>query len=239
MIGTDMAMKAQQVRVFKEGMRDSIALGIPFVLLYLSFGMLGTEQGLSLSGMLATTVFVFSTPLQILLMQSHSSGWILAPVILMMNARFALMAAALSPYIKETKNSRIFASAILIAPSIFTGCITRFKHDTRHAFHYFLGIGIPLYAVSVLCTLVGAMAGAGFVSPAMLAIMTMILPLQVTSMMARHWPHYLDVGSYWLGFILTPVLVHVFEKYNLLLTPFLTGAAMVLLENHMKKGRRE
>jgi len=239
MIGKDMIMKAQQAGVFKEGMRDSIALGIPFVLLYLSFGMLGTEQGLSLTGSLATTVFVYSTPLQVLLMQSHSSGWILAPVILMLNARFALMAAALSPYVKETKNSRIFASAILIAPSIFTGCITRFKHDTRHAFHYFLGMGIPLYVVSILCTLVGAMAGAGPVSPAMLAIMTMILPLQITSMMARHWPHYFDVGSYWIGFILSPLLVHFFGKYNLLLTPFLAGAAMVLLENHRKKGRTE
>jgi len=232
-------MKTQEIRAFKEGLRDSIAPGIPFVLLYLSLGMLGAERALPLAGTLATTAFVFSTPLQLLLVQSYSSGWILAPIIMMMNARFALMAAALSPHIKDTKTGKIIASTILIAPSVFTGCITRFKHDTRHRFHYFLGIGIPLYAVSILCTWIGAVAGIGLVSPVMLSMMTMVFPLQITALMARHWPHYFDVGSYWLGFLLAPVFMHVFEKYNLLLAPLLIGAAMVLLENHMKKGRKE
>lgn len=63
--------------VLKEGLRDSITFGVAFIFLYVSIGILGATQSLSLSQTLATTLLIFSTPLQFLLMQSYQDGWIL------------------------------------------------------------------------------------------------------------------------------------------------------------------
>ena len=234
MLHTPAVASTHKTNVFKEGLRDSVAFGLPFLLLYLSLGMLGAGRSLSLAGVLATTVLIFSTPLQFLLVQHADSGWVLAPVILMMNARFALMAAAISPHIKDTRISRIAASSILIVPSVFTACMARFKHDRRHGFQYFLGIGIPLYGASIVCTYIGSAAGKIQMPPVLLAATTMVFPLQVTALSARHWPHYFDVASYWLGFVLAPFFIYVFAKYNLLLTPLLVGVTVTLAENSMR-----
>ena len=239
MTRTDTAEKTQKTKAFKEGMRDSVAFAIPFVLIYLSLGMLGAGKALPLAGVMATTVLIFSTPIQFLVVENHGSGWILVPVIVIMSARFAFMAAAISPHIKDTKIFKLIASSVLIVPSVFTSCIVRFRHDRMHRFCYFLGVGIPLYGVSILCTYIGSVAGIVHISPVVLSAIPMVFPLQVTALSARHWPDYFNVGSYWLGVVLAPVFVHVFKEGNLLLTPFMIGAAVALIENIVNKEREK
>jgi predicted branched-subunit amino acid permease len=234
MLHTDTAENAQKAEAFKEGMRDSVVFGLPFVLVYISLGMLAMERSLSLTAVMATTVLIFSTPLQLLLVQHYDSGWILVPAILMMNARFALMAAAIAPHVKDTKILKIAASCVLLVPSVFTACILRFKRDRRYGFLYFLGVGLPLYVVSILCTYVGVVAGEIHVSPVMQAVTIMVYPLLGTALSARLWPHYFDVSSFWLGFLLAPVFVYVFREYNLLCTSVMIGAAVVLIENAVR-----
>jgi hypothetical protein len=77
--------------------------------------------------------------------------------------------------------------------------------------------------------------GASLSSPLLLAMMLMILPLQFTALAAKHWPHYMEVACYWLGFALCPVLAYAFGRYNLLLTPFAIGLALVLFEDWKNK----
>jgi predicted branched-subunit amino acid permease len=221
--------------VFYTGLRDSITFGVAFIFLYLSIGLLGATQGLSLFETMSTTLFIFSTPLQFLLVQNHGDFWLLVPSILAMNARFLLMSGTLSPAFKETKNTWIMLGTILICPSVFTACVGYFKTHQRHAFTYFLGVGLPIWGVSLLCTYLGHHFGASLSSPLLLAMMLMILPLQFTALAAKHWPHYMEVACYWLGFALCPVLAYVFGRYNLLLTPFAIGLALVLFEDWKNK----
>ncbi|ALI00963.1 branched-chain amino acid ABC transporter permease [Pseudomonas sp. FW306-02-F02-AA] len=217
--------------VLKEGLRDSITFGVAFIFLYVSIGILGATQSLSLSQTLATTLLIFSTPLQFLLMQSYQDGWILIPVILVLNARFALLSSTLAPHIRSTSTAKILASLILITPSTFTACITRFKRCTDHSFIYLIGIGLPIFSVSIACTYIGFATGANITSPAIHALMTILLPLQFTALAAKQWPHYYDVSSYWLGFMGAPLLIYPFGNYNLLITPFVIGGLVVLINN--------
>ena len=218
-------------QTLKAGGRDAITFGIAFIFLYLSIGMVGAAQALTLSQTMATTLLIFSTPLQFLLIQNYNDGWLLLPIILALNARFVLLSATLAPYLKQTSTRKTLASLILLTPSIFTACITRFKHKTSFPFAYFVGVGAPIFALSIICTYVGFIAGADFASPTVAAAMTMLLPLQFTALAGKHWPHYMEVSSYWLGFIGAPLLVLLFKDYNLLITPFVIGGMLVMIEN--------
>jgi predicted branched-subunit amino acid permease len=218
-------------QVLKEGARDAVTFGIAFVFLYLSIGMVGAAQALSLWQTLATTVLIFSTPLQFLLLQNYSDGWLLIPVILALNARFVLLSATLAPHLKNISTGKTLAFLTMITPSIFTACMTRFKRRTDHPFSYMIGVGLPIFVVSIACTYVGFIAGAVLASPVTSAVMTMLLPLQFTALAGKHWPHFAEVSSYWLGFIGAPLLVLLFRDYSLLITPFLVGGMIVLIEN--------
>lgn len=235
MVSTGALTRTSATNVFKEGARDSITFGVAFIFLYLSIGILSASQDLSLSQTIATTVLIFSTPLQFLLVQNYSDGWLLIPIILALNSRFVLLSATLAPYIRTTSTKAILASIILITPSIFTGCVTRFKRRTDHPFHYLIGLGLPIFTVSIICTYIGFTAGAKFTSPAIYATMTILLPLQFTALAGKHWPHYAEVSSYWLGFLGAPLLVYLFKDYSLLCTPFVIGGLIVFIENNYKK----
>jgi predicted branched-subunit amino acid permease len=218
-----------------EGARDAITFGVAFIFLYLSIGILSATQSLSLSQALATTLLIFSTPLQFLLIQNYNDGWILFPIIMALNARFVLLSATLAPYIRNTSTLKIMASLILITPSIFTGCVTRFKRRIDHPFTYLVGLGLPIFGVSIICTYIGFIAGAEFSSPVIFSVMTLLLPLQFTALAGKHWPHYAEVSSYWLGFVGAPLLVYLFKDYSLLCTPFIIGGLIVLIENNYNK----
>lgn len=98
-----------------------------------------------------------------------------------------------------------------------------------------IGLGLPIFGVSIICTYIGFMTGAKLTSPVIYAAMTLLLPLQFTALAGKHWPHYPEVSSYWLGFIGAPLLVYLFKDYSLLCTPFIIGGLIVLIENHLQK----
>ncbi|MGE8146791.1 AzlC family ABC transporter permease [Pseudomonas frederiksbergensis] len=236
MVTSNTPAQTSTANVIMEGVRDAITFGVAFIFLYLSIGILSATQSLSLGQALATTLLIFSTPLQFLLIQNYNDGWILIPIIIALNARFVLLSATLAPYIRNTSTAKILASLILITPSIFTGCVTRFKRRTDHPFTYLIGLGLPIFGVSIICTYIGFVAGAELASPAIYALMTILLPLQFTALAGKHWPHYAEVSSYWLGFVGAPLLVYLFKDYSLLCTPFIIGGLVVLIENTKKQG---
>lgn len=234
MVAAQAPVQSSAAGVFNEGARDAVSFGVAFIFLYLSIGILSATQSLSLGQALATTLLIFSTPLQFLLIQNHHDGWVLLPIILALNARFVLLSATLAPYLRNTSGMKIMASLTLITPSIFTGCVTRFKRQADHPFAYFVGLGLPIFGISIVCTYIGFISGTGLASPVIFSVMTLLLPLQFTALAGKHWPHYAEVSSYWLGFIGAPLLVYLFKDYSLLCTPFIIGGLMVLIENIFK-----
>lgn len=218
----------------KAGLQDALPFGIGFVFLYLSIGMLGATKALTLWQTLSTSLFIFSTPLQFLLVQSGTNGYMLIPIILSLNSRFLLMSATLVPFFKEVKLTKFICSVILIVPSVLSACLLRFKQAKEQAFIYFVTIGSIIYVISVVCTFLGFILERKLHSPLLFKMMDLILPLQFTALAAKHWPNISYVSSYWLGFLIAPVLVYIFHSSNLLITPFLIGFVIVLFENIKK-----
>lgn len=218
----------------KAGLQDALPFGIGFVFLYLSIGMLGATKSLTLGQTLSTTLFIFSTPLQFLLVQSSTNGYALIPIILSLNSRFLLMSATLVPFFKEVKPIKFICSAILIVPSVLIACLLRFKQVKNQAFIYFISIGSAIYIISIICTLIGFILERKLHSALLYQMMDIVLPLQFTALAAKPWPDFSYIGSYWLGVLLTPFLVYIFHNNNLLITPFLIGFMITLFENIKK-----
>lgn len=220
---------------FKAGLKDSISFGLAFIFLYIPIGALGASQHLNLAEVMATTLFVFSTPLQFMLVQSYGSGLTLLPMILALNSRFILMSSALSLYLKQTSIKKIMLSSILIVPSVFSASLSRFKNQKEDYFAYFLGVGIPIYLASILSTFIGYYVGASITSPLFYEVIKIVLPLQFTALAAKHWPDYFDVSAYWIGLILAPFFLLIFKEYTMLIAPFVIGISIALFDKYGKK----
>ncbi|RDU62026.1 MULTISPECIES: AzlC family ABC transporter permease [Helicobacter] len=220
---------------FIDGIKDSSIFGVSFIFLYLSIGANAFENSLSFFESLSTTLFVFSTPLQFLLVQSYYDGYILIPLILAMNARFLLMSATLAPYLKRTNLFWLSLSSILICPSVFSGCISKFKQMNESPFAYFLGLGLPIWLVSLICTGIGYSTGAALSSPELKQIVSLVLPLQFTGLAAKHYPNLKEVGSYFWGFILAPFMIAFSPKFYLLILPFVIGFAMLVYDEAQRR----
>ncbi|PZT47793.1 branched-chain amino acid ABC transporter permease [Helicobacter valdiviensis] len=220
---------------FIDGLKDSAIFGVSFIFLYLSIGANGYANSLSFFETLSTTLFVFSTPLQFLLVQSYHEGYILIPLILAMNARFLLMSATLAPYFKNQSIFRLSLSSIIICPSVFSGCISYFKKSSSHPFAYFLGLGIPIWLVSLLSTAIGYETGSSLNSPQLKEIIALVLPLQFTGLAAKHYPNLKEVNSYFLGFLLAPFGLAFAPSYYLLILPFVIGLFMVIFDEIQRK----
>lgn len=104
-------MKILYSQSFKSGLKDSVSFGLAFIFLYIPIGALGAGQGLGLAEVMATSIFIFSTPLQFMLVQSFSAGLALLPMVLALNSRFVLMSSALSLYLKNTPNKKIMLTS--------------------------------------------------------------------------------------------------------------------------------
>lgn len=220
----------KQKHYFIDGLKDSSIFGVSFIFLYLSIGANGYANALSVFESVATTLFVFSTPLQFLLVQSYQDGFVLIPLILAMNARFLLMSATLSPYLKHQNIFYLALSSILICPSVFSGCISKFKKMSEYPFTYFIALGLPIWLVSLLCTGLGASMGAALNSPELREIIAIVLPLQFTGLAAKHYPNFKEIGSYFWGFLFAPFVITLTPSYYLLIVPFVVGGLMLLYD---------
>lgn len=219
---------------FTAGLKDAISFGLAFIFLYIPIGALGASQNLGLADVMATSIFIFSTPLQFLLIQSYSSGLALIPIILALNSRFILMSSALSFYLKQTNNKKIMLSSVLIVPSVFSACLSRFKNQKEDYFLYFLGVGMPIYLVSIFSTLIGYYIGSGITSPLFYEVIKIVLPLQFTALAAKHWPDYFDISAYWTGLVLAPFFLAILQNYTMIVAPFLIGISIALFDKFGK-----
>ena len=216
------------------GARDSIPFAVVFVFVYASYGALCASSGWGFWQTFAATALLYSTPLQLILVQNIDSGLVVIPIVLAMNARFALMSATLSPYFRNVSLLKFAPAATLMIPSVFTACFVRFQQNPQHAMAYFLGIGVPLYVTGLLSTVVGFQVGSDFGGTNVVDLTAFILALLLVILAGKLWPQAYEVSAFWLGFLTAPVFFIAFENYNIVVTPFLIGGLLVL--NKWRRG---
>jgi predicted branched-subunit amino acid permease len=216
---------------WRDGLRDSAGFGAAFIPLYLAIGIAGQQSTHTFAETMGMTLFLFSTPLQFALTQNHGGFFVIAPLVLMMNARFILLSANLAPFLGKTSFYKLIPSSILMCPSVFSGCMARFRKPIEQPFRYFLGLGLPIWSISIVCTAIGFLLAGNAVSPFWILMLKLVLPFQFTMLAAKHWGEHFSVASYVLGFIVAPILFGVLRELSPLLTPLVVGFSMVMLED--------
>lgn len=211
------------------GMRDSLPLCIVTAVFYLAFGMVSDSVEVSLSQAMIASIFIYSSPLQLIIVQSGEQGLAIVPVILALNARFALLSATLAPYFYKTRTRHRIISATLIVPPIFASSLSRFPKMGAGHFIYFLGIGLPTYVCAILFTCIGFVIGNEFPPELITRVGAFMIALLFSLMAANLWPKFLEVISFLLGLILAPLFFLYLGNLALLLGPFAIGGCMMLL----------
>lgn len=223
-------MRTASMSDWRDGLRDSVGFGAAFIPLYLAIGIAGQQSTHTFSETMGLTLLLFSTPLQFAITQNHGGFLVIAPLILIMNARFLLFSANLAPFLGKTSFSKLIPSSILLCPSVFSGCMARFKKPITRPFHYFLGLGLPIWGISIVCTAVGFLLAGNAISPFWMLMIKLVLPFQFTMLAAKHWGEHFSVASYVLGFIVAPFFLGFLHEFSPLATPLLVGFFMVILE---------
>lgn len=221
-------------KVFLEGLQDSIPFLVLFIIVYASYGALCFSLKLSIAETVSSSLFLYSTPLQMILVQNANNGLLLILIILVMNARFALMSATITPVFRSVSLAHFALSATLIIPSVFAACYSRFRTKPHHSLAYLIGIGIPLYISANVATIGGYLTGEKFDGSGLVDQTSFVLALLLAISAGKLWPQKYEVSAYWLGLIAGPIALTMFKDMNFVITPFLLGAALVIIERIAK-----
>lgn len=221
---------------FKAGVLDTIPFVLLFVFYSVAFGMLSAANGLSFSESIGMTILIFSTPLQFIIVQRYEDAWVLIPLVISLNARFALMSASLIPYLRKERPVYLALTSILIVPSVYALCIARFRSSKSGNLSYLLGTGLPLFLAAITSNVLGYLIG-GKASPSSISMTASFgLALQFTALAAKLLPRYAELFSFLLGILFAPFAISLFGSNSLVFGPFIV-AAFVIWGKHMHGAR--
>lgn len=222
-----------------EILTDFIPIGLLNAWIYFLFGILCATQTLSISQAIAASAFIYSSPLQIIMVQNLEDGYLLVPIIFALNVRFALMTATLMPYIASHGKLKPKLSSHLIVPSIFSLCLTKFRNGYGEPIMYFRITGIALFVVALLFTVLGYMASIDLPEEKIKPVLSFTLALLFVALNAKLWPRYSDVIVFWVGLMAMPFFLFIFGNLALLIGPFCVGIVFVFWsEMRAMRGRK-
>ena len=181
------------------GFRRGAALAVPFgasSLLYgLAFGALAIEAGLSAAEAMLMSAVVFSGTAQIAVLQIWGGALAVVPIfatVLVMNARYILMSAALQPWFGPLPARKSVLSLMFLVDGAFVlASRQRAAGDADAA--VFLGVGLVSYVAWVLATGLGCLLGQGLGNPRTLGL-DFILVGFCASAAAMLWKTRLHLG---------------------------------------------
>ena len=158
------------------GFRRGAVLAAPFgassVLYGLAFGALAIEAGLSLGEAVLMSAVVFSGTAQIAVLQIWQGALAVIPIfatVLVMNARYVLMSAALRPWFGALPARKSALSLMLLVDGAFV-LATRQRAEGDDDAAVFLGAGFVSYVAWVVATGIGYWLGQGLGNPKTLGL---------------------------------------------------------------------
>lgn len=226
--------------VFASGAREGVAVGITFCLAFLGVGAVFRTQALGALQAAASTLLLMSGPAQVALadgLRTHQSLTAMLLAVCVINGRYAVMSAALSPAFARVALSRLLLPWTFLSTTTFAGtcAAVRRPESAAHPLAFFLGlsaIGIP---AAVLGTLLGYCISD--LLPARLqATVDMILPIYFVVLLAREWPHSRPLAAAGMGFVLTPCVDALVPGGGLLMASIVAGVAVGWMEPEKKEG---
>ncbi|MBE9059528.1 AzlC family ABC transporter permease [cf. Phormidesmis sp. LEGE 11477] len=149
---------------FWAGARDIIPLVVGAVPFGIIFGTLATTAGLSPSGTLAMSIFVFAGSSQFIaagLIAAKTNWLLIVLTTFVVNLRHLLYAVSLLPYAKKLPQMWKMLMAFWLTDESFAVGIRRYESNEQSAFKhwYYIGAALTMYLNWQLCTLLGITTG--------------------------------------------------------------------------------
>jgi len=128
------------------------------------FGAIAVTNGLSPTGVMSLSLFVFAGSAQFIAAGLVGAGASVIFIILTtftVNLRHALYSVSLAPYMKHLPQKWLLPLGFWLTDESYAVVITRYMQpdDTPHKHWFFFGSAVAMYSNWQLCTLIGIIAG--------------------------------------------------------------------------------
>lgn len=130
-----------------KGFVDTIPLGISVAIYGLVYGVLGGKAGLTAFEVAAMSLFIFAGASQIAVVQLVALGSNPISIIItvfIINLRHYLLAASISPYLKEVSTRMKLVNAYFMTDESYAVTYSHFQKNKPSSL-YFLGSGLNIY----------------------------------------------------------------------------------------------
>lgn len=149
---------------FWAGVKDTFPLVVGAIPFGLIFGAASIANGLSFTGAMSMSLFVFAGSAQFIASGLVAGGASMAVIILttfIVNLRHALYSASLAPYMKHLPQYWLAPLGFWLTDESFAVVIARYTRpdDSPYKHWYFLGSAVFMYVNWNLCTYIGLRAG--------------------------------------------------------------------------------
>lgn len=151
---------------FVEGMREIAPVAIGLIPFGLVVGVAAVENGLGIEGAMTASLLMFAGASQLAAMDLFGRDAPMIVIVLtvvVINARMAMYSAALAPVMAHEPMRRRSVVAYLLVDQCFAMTVGRDQREPGpgwHRYGYYVGIGVTLWVLWQINTLVGAVVGA-------------------------------------------------------------------------------
>nr|WP_245267781.1 AzlC family ABC transporter permease [Rhizobium sp. 2MFCol3.1] len=179
---------------------------------------------------------MYSSPLQIILSQNINDGFVLVPVILALNARFALMTASLMPYLYPKGGFRPIFWVHLLVPSVLSVCLSAFRRGHPDPVRYYRVMATSLFITVAISTGLGVLVSKWIPGLDVKTLVSFALALLFVAQNARAWPNMPDFFGFWAGLVVMPIALWIDADLAMLVAPIIIGGLMAL---SLRNGKRQ
>lgn len=198
--------------LFKAGMIDSLPICLSFSFIFTSIGAICHTNNISEINTILMPLTIFAAPLQIVIIYSlqHDLNFLyIAFISFVINVRFLLNSAVISPYFKKVKLQKTLIAMFFLNASVFTVSYTKYKTEDLKNNHlnYYFGVAIPCYIVAFIATIFGYFIVKDFQNHNIGLIFTIVLPLHFAALTAKRYPDLFAIIATLSGFIGMPFIL--------------------------------
>ena len=214
---------------FKKGCRT--ALGIPGISLAASFFALGAlfkNSGLNAMQSFLSTLIGFALPGQVVMAETLIVNGTLLNILIavfLTNARLYPMTVNLVPVIRQKNRPRwhYYFLAHFIAVTSWVYMLSNYnKINKENRFSFFLGLGVTLWVLSTIATVIGFYT-AGIISKKVFVAIIYLNPIYFMCMIVSVLNKLHIILTVFLSIILAPILFLVTPDWSVLLAGVISG----------------
>lgn len=221
---------------FRAGFVEAVPVAISFFFLFLAVGAVSASAGLGSMQATVMTILIFAAPAQLVIaeMVTHQNWWAATFMTVVINFRFAVMAAALLPFFTSVPKGRLLAGLSMLSASTFGVSFLKFRHEVEEKtdfkpFDYYLGVSAIAFSSAIVSTAIGYHL-ATRINASMSDIIKMILPVYFTTMLAKEWGKTKLLAAAGLGFVATSVTEALIPNFGLIISALVVGTVLSRLD---------